>query len=89
MSFIVEAAVAGAAATSPALAVQPDHRPASNEKRLATLKARACLAGVRLYEIEGDNGRPLYVATRWALTRSFEDLDAVSRWLDTVGAPAA
>ena len=53
-------------------------------KRLATAKARACLAGITLHTLEGDDGRPLYVATRWALTRSYTELDEVESWLDFV-----
>lgn len=84
-----QAVAAGAAAPT---VIQSAFAPPlcdADRKRLATLAARAALASVQLFTIEGDNGRPLFVATRWALTRSFEDLDAVSRWLDMVGAPAA
>lgn len=61
---------------------------ADTAKRLATLRARAALAGVQLFTIDGDNGRPLYVVTRWALTRSFDELEAIATWLDLIGAPA-
>lgn len=53
-------------------------------KAFATAQARAALAGVTLYRIENDSGRPAYVATRWALTRQFEDLQQVDTWLDMV-----
>lgn len=53
-------------------------------KEFATAQARAALAGVIMYRIEADNGRPAYVVTRWALTRQFEDLQQVNRWLDMV-----
>lgn len=55
-----------------------------DQKRLATLRARAALAGVALYSIEGDDGRPLYVLTRWHLTRELRTLDEVDAWLDKV-----
>lgn len=59
--------------------------PASDSgKRLATLRARAALAGVTLYAIEGDFGRPLYVLTRWHLTRELRTLDEVEAWLAQV-----
>jgi hypothetical protein len=56
--------------------------PAS--KRLANVTARAALAGVTLYQIDGDFGAPVYVCSRWALTKSFDDLTAVEAWLDRV-----
>lgn len=58
-------------------------------KEFATAQARAALAGVTLYRIEADNGQPAYVVTRWALTRQFEDLQQVDRWLDMVSGKAA
>ncbi len=59
-------------------------------KRLATSKARAALIGATLIEIEGDDGRPLFVLTRWSLTKSFDDLADVERVLKRMaGGPAA
>ena len=55
-----------------------------DRKRLATLCARAALAGVTLHHIEGDFVPSVFVVSRWALTREFTDLDAVERWLDLV-----
>lgn len=57
-------------------------------KRQATAQARAALAGITLHVLTGDDGRPEYIATRWAMTKSFSDLADVERWLDRVGAPA-
>lgn len=54
------------------------------QKTFATLQARAALAGVTLYDIDGDFGTPVYVCSRWALTKSFDDLAAVEAWLDRV-----
>lgn len=57
-----------------------------DSKRLATTKARCALWGAVMSVIEGDDGRPMILITRWALTRSFSDLDEVEQWLDRVGA---
>ncbi|NVO06343.1 MAG: hypothetical protein HXX19_10635 [Rhodoferax sp.] len=60
-------------------------------KGFATLQARAAIQLVELHRIEGDNGRLLYVASKWAETRRFESLQAVADWLDeltTVGGAA-
>ena len=63
---------------------------ALTSKRLATAKARACLAGMQLHDLEGDDGQAMLVVSRWNLTRSFSGPDAlqlVEAWLDFVGAP--
>jgi hypothetical protein len=54
------------------------------EKRLATAKARAAMAGVELHAIEDDGGRPLFVCVKWALTASFTSLIEVEAWLSKV-----
>lgn len=54
-------------------------------KRLETLRARCALLGVVLTEIEDDQGRPLFVATRWSMTRAFASLGEVGQWLDHIG----
>lgn len=61
-----------------------------DRKAIDTLKARAALTGAQLLEIEGDDGRPVLILTRWALTRSFtgDDLEALDRTLTLMGAPA-
>ncbi len=53
-------------------------------KRLATLRARAALAGVTLHVIENDHGKTVYIVSRWAMTRELADLDAVEGWLASV-----
>lgn len=58
-------------------------------KRQATAQARAALAGIKLHILTGDSGLPEYVATRWALTKSFSDIADVERWLDMVTGKAA
>ena len=62
--------------------------PHLDPKRLATSKARCALWGGVLTDGEGDDGRPLLIISRWALTRQFNDLSAVEVFLDHVGAPA-
>lgn len=52
-----------------------------DEKRFATLQAQAALVGVQLHRIDGDDGRPLLVATKWAMSASFDGLDAAAAWL--------
>lgn len=55
-----------------------------DQKRLATLRARAALAGVVLHDIEGDFGKTIYIVSRWALTRELDSLDAAEAWLKKV-----
>lgn len=62
------------------------HPPEALAKRPATAQARAALAGIALHILTGDDGRPEYVATKWALTKAFTDIADVELWLDRVGA---
>jgi hypothetical protein len=55
-----------------------------NQKRLATLRARAALAKYVLSSIEGDHGQTIYVFSRWALCRQLDSIDSAERWLDHV-----
>jgi hypothetical protein len=67
-------------------------RKANDAKRLATLTARAALAGITLYATDDDRGRRVYVVSRWSLTKQIDDesgLDAVERWLDMVSGTKA
>ena len=57
---------------------------AVDQKRLATLTARAALLGVTLHHTEGDFVPNIFLLTKWALTREFTDLGAVEAWLDLV-----
>lgn len=61
-------------------------RPESPEdaKRLATLIARAALVGVIVHRSESDFGGEEFIASRWALTKSFNTLDALEAWLNRV-----
>lgn len=53
-------------------------------KTFSTLQARAALQGITLHRIEGDFGRPVYIATRWAMTKQLDGLGEVEIWLDEV-----
>lgn len=55
-----------------------------DQERLATLRARAALAGVTMYEARDANGKAVYVVSRWALTRQLDGLDAAEAWLAQV-----
>ena len=46
--------------------------------------AQAALEGITLHRIDGDFGRPVYIATRWAMTKQFDGLGEVEIWLDEV-----
>jgi hypothetical protein len=58
--------------------------PEAHAKRLATAQARAALRGMVLHCIENDAGRPTFIATFHALTKSFADLAEVELWLAMV-----
>lgn len=60
--------------------MEDDHHP----KRFATLQAHAALAGIALTRSANAQGDHLYVASKWALCKSFEDLNEVSTWLTQV-----
>lgn len=53
-------------------------------KRFATAQALAALHGVTLHQLEGDTGRPIYIATRWAKTKQLDTLTEVEEWLGRV-----
>jgi hypothetical protein len=58
-------------------------------KRLATLTARAALAGVTVTHLEGDLKPHVYIVSRWSLTREFTSLNDLEAWIDLVsGRPA-
>lgn len=56
----------------------------NDQKRFATLRAAAALAGITLLQIEGDLQPVVYIGTRWAMTRQLDSLDEVSSWLSRV-----
>jgi hypothetical protein len=53
-------------------------------KAWRTAQARALLLGFSAPLIDGDDGRPLLVVSRWALCRSFADLGELEAWLQRV-----
>ena len=63
---------------------QPAVTAPSVEKRLATAKARAAMAGVELHAITDDRGAPLYCCVKWAMVASFTDLAQVEEWLGRI-----
>lgn len=82
--------------TSPASPPSTGASPADAEtlrvasaKRESTLVARAALAGITVDRIEADNGRPRWCASRLHLTRAFDSLDDLERWLDMAAGRAA
>lgn len=54
-------------------------------KRFATLQARAAMAGVALSRLDDDRGRPVFIASKWALTKQLDSLDEVSAFLTRIG----
>lgn len=62
--------------------------PEMERKGFSTLHARAALRGYRLERTEADDGGPLFVITRWALTRQLRDMAEERLFLERVGATA-
>ena len=56
----------------------------ADQKRLATLRAKAALSGHILHAIEGDNGRTLYIFSKWAQVRQLESIERAEMWLSHV-----
>lgn len=54
----------------------------NDAKRYSTLQARAALAGIALQRIEGDDGRPSYIATIGAVTTRLATLDEAEAWIE-------
>ncbi len=61
----------------------------ADAKRLCTLIARAALVGVIVHRIESDFGGEEFIASRWALTKAFSNMDALDAWLDRVAGKKA
>lgn len=53
-------------------------------KPIDTIRARCALAGITLHVTEDDLGKPLFIASRWAMTRSFSSAEEVEAWLARV-----
>lgn len=58
-------------------------------KAVATLTARAALAGVVLHTVEDDAGNPLFIATKWSLTRQMGTVAEVDEFLQRLGGHSA
>jgi hypothetical protein len=56
------------------------------DKAIATLQARAALAGFVLH-ITVEHERPAFVIVRWGWTKVFGDLDGVTAFLDGIRVP--
>lgn len=54
------------------------------DKAFATVQARCALAGITLIKLDGDFGHPVFIVTRWSLTKQFDFLADVDAWLDRV-----
>lgn len=54
-------------------------------KKLATLQAQAALLGVALVPSTDDHDRPVYIASRWGLTRQLDSFEEVEAFLKRVG----
>ena len=50
-------------------------------KAVATLRAKAAVAGIRVDRIETDDGRDAFVVTRWAHTKQCDTLDDLTGFL--------
>lgn len=54
------------------------------DKAFFTAQARAALQGVALHRIESDDGREVFIVSRWAMTCELPTIEAVEAWLDRV-----
>lgn len=61
----------------------------AQSKALDTLRARCALAGVALHVTTDDGGKPLFVVSRWSLTRSISSIEKLVAWVDRVTGAAA
>jgi hypothetical protein len=68
---------------------RPSLHAAQLRKAWSTMQARATLAGFRADLIEGDDGRPMLIVSRWAVCRSFTSLTEAGAWCDQVAGEAA
>lgn len=59
-------------------------RVAEADKRIATVRARVALLGGVLHVVESDCGRPVFIVSRWCLTKELPDIETVEAWLARV-----
>ena len=57
-----------------------------DHKSFATLQARCALAGVALHVGDDDHGAPLFIVSRWGLTRQLDSAEQVEQFLRRFGA---
>ena len=57
----------------------------SDAKAAAGLQARAALAGIRLDPVESDEGRTVWIVTRWAFTKQCSSLEEARDLLERMG----
>ena len=57
----------------------------SDAKTAAGLQARAALAGIRLDPVEGDDGRIVWILTKWSYTRQCSSLEEARGLLQHMG----
>ena len=60
---------------------------ADTGKSIATLRARAALAGFTLGTVTETDGQSFYMLCRWGMSRPLSDLAAVALFLRQVAAP--
>ena len=82
LATIVHAAAQGQRINVTHESAAPVDVPGERRKRIATAAARAALFGATLVELPDDGGQLELILSRWALTRSFRDLDELEATLD-------
>ncbi len=55
----------------------------TENKTFESLRARAALSGVVVQKVQGEG--EVFIASRWNLSKTFDDLTALEAWLDRVG----
>ncbi len=61
----------------------------AQSKALDTLRARCALAGIALHVTDDDRGQPLYIVSKWALTRQIGSIEELAAWVNRVTGAAA
>lgn len=56
--------------------------PPLNGKAFATLQAKAALQGVTLVRVVGEQGRDVFIASKWAMSRQFENIEQIDQLLE-------
>lgn len=69
------------ATTAPA----PVDVPLSPEKAEATWRAKAALRGIAVHRSEADDGRRIWIVTKWSLTRRCDSFDELVAMLTRMG----